>query len=90
MSSWTVSITSRAQDDIRFLDKKIINQILQKLIWLEKNFDSVVPMRLIGNMSDYNKLKVGDYRIIYGFNSKRKIIYIYKIGHRSKIYKKIT
>jgi mRNA interferase RelE/StbE len=87
MSEWTLSITFKAQNDIRNLDNKIIKQIIDKLSWLEKNFDSIIPIRLVGNMSEYNKLRLGDYRIIYGFNFRRKIIHIYRIGHRSKIYK---
>ena len=88
MSKWTLSITHKAQNDIRNLDNKIVKQIIDKLSWLERNFDSIIPIRLVGNMSEYNKLRLGDYRIIYGFNFNRKIIHIYRIGHRSKIYKK--
>ena len=38
------------------------------------------------NLKGYRKMRVGDYRIIYRIQGKE--IFILKIGHRKKVYKK--
>jgi len=60
--------------------------LLKKLNWLVENFDNVTPIKLTANLSDFFKLRVGDYRIIYTFNNHLKIITVHKIGHRREIY----
>lgn len=88
MSLWTLSIKPRAERDLACIDSAIVEQVLEKLHWLERNFDSVVPRRLSADLSDSFKLRVGDYRVIYDFNRRNSIIYVYRIEHRSKVYKK--
>lgn len=60
MRLWTLAIRPQAQRDIRNLDKRIAEQVLEKLEWLERNFDAVIPLRLSGNCSEFYKLRVGD------------------------------
>jgi mRNA interferase RelE/StbE len=33
------------------------------------------------------RLRVGDYRVIYGLEQERRQIIIYAVGHRREIYK---
>ncbi len=42
------------------------------------------PLR--GSLKPYWSLRVGDYRIIYTI--KKKVVTVFIIGHRSKVYKK--
>lgn len=88
MLRWTLSVSPRAQKDLITIDRKIAEQILVKLSWLENNFNSIIPRRLSGDLSDSFKLRVGDYRVIYEINTRRSIIYVYRIEHRSKVYRK--
>ncbi|WP_245911981.1 type II toxin-antitoxin system RelE family toxin [Brunnivagina elsteri] len=37
-------------------------------------------------MSGFFKLRVGDYRVIYTFNTEIQLMTIHKIGHRRDIY----
>ena len=88
MFRWTLSIKTTAQKDIVRLGEASCKQVITKLSWLEKNIDSIIPARLSGNMSDFYKLRVGDYRVIYDFNMRRLIINVYRVEHRSRVYKK--
>lgn len=88
MRKWTISITPKAQKDLSILDKKIAEQVLGKLSWLENNFTEIIPQRLSGDLKNYYKLRVGDYRIIYDFNVSNFIVHIFRIGHRSRVYNK--
>lgn len=41
---------------------------------------------MTGHLAGFFKLRVGDYRVIYDFNTDEKIITIDRIGHRREIY----
>ena len=88
MSLWALSISPKAQKDIASLDKEIAGRILEKLEWLEENINSIAPQRLSANLAHSYKLRVGDYRIVYDLNRRFSIIYVDKVEHRSKIYRK--
>lgn len=59
---------------------------------IKKNIDSLAadPFRgkkLLGELSDFRSLRVGDYRILYVVIQKRVLIQVVKIGHRREIYR---
>jgi len=74
-----------ALKDIENLDNIIAKRILEKVLWLEKNFSTVVPERLHRNLKDLYKLRIGDYRVVYAL--RKDTITIYAVGHRGNIYK---
>ena len=47
----------------------------------------LVGIKLEGQLSDYYKLRVGDYRIIYYFEPKKNLIVVVKLEHRQGVYK---
>jgi len=77
--------TEGATEDLEKLDKSIARRILRRLAWLSKNFQSIVPEPLTGELKGTFKLRIGDWRAVYTVEGK--IIVIQFIGHRSEIYK---
>ena len=69
------------------LDKSIASRIVTKIKWLAENLDDIKLESLSGEFSHLFKLRIGDYRVLYGFNKPDKMIIIHLIGHRSEIYK---
>jgi len=47
----------------------------------------VSGIKLHGELKDYYKYRVGDYRVIYRFNQKESLVQILKIEHRQGVYK---
>ncbi|MBI2631037.1 type II toxin-antitoxin system RelE/ParE family toxin [Candidatus Nomurabacteria bacterium] len=88
MPNWSVEFTSEAEKDLAGLDRGIRLRIIEKLEWLEKNFDATLPSILTADFRDYFKLRVGDWRVFYQVDWGRNLIIIRYIGHRSKSYKK--
>ncbi|MBF2049492.1 MAG: type II toxin-antitoxin system RelE family toxin [Leptolyngbya sp. IPPAS B-1204] len=39
-----------------------------------------------GDLSDFYKLRIGDYRVIYDLDSPSQTIVIMRVGHRREIY----
>ena len=88
MSEWSVEFSSEADKDFSDLDNSVQKRIVEKLNWLENNFNEVSPVILTADFRDYFKLRVVDWRVFYQVNWYRNIISIRYIDHRSKAYKK--
>ena len=88
MSEWSVEFTAEADKDLSFLDKPVQKRLIEKVDWLEKNFNNILPTVLTADFRDYFKLRVGDWRVFYQVDWYRNIITIKYIDHRSKAYKK--
>ena len=77
--------TEGATKDLERLDKPIARRILRRLAWVSKNFQSIVPEPLTGELKGTFKLRIGNWRAVYTVEGK--VIVIQFIGHRSEIYK---
>ena len=77
--------TEGALKDLEKLDKPIARRVLRRLTWLSKNFQSIVPEPLAGELKGTFKLRVGDWRAVYTIEGETIVIQF--IGHRSEIYR---
>ena len=77
--------TEGATKDLEKLDRPIARRILRRLTWVSKNFDSIVPEPLAGELKGTFKLRIGDWRAVYTMEGKT--IVIQSIAHRSDIYR---
>ena len=57
--------TEGAIKDLERLDKPVARRILRRLAWLSKNFQSIVPEPLTGELKGTFKLRIGDWRAVY-------------------------
>ncbi len=74
-----------AKEDLEKLDSPVKNRVLKKISWFAENLEHLTPKSLSGKYSNLYKLRVGDWRVIYDFESGSKMT-IRFIGHRSDIY----
>lgn len=61
-------------------------RIISKINWLAEKFEQITPQPLTADFSGFYKLRIGDYRVIYEFNTEERMLFIDKVGHRSEIY----
>lgn len=78
---------------IKELDKLDNNQRLIILSWIEKNLVNTEYPRqhgesLKGNLREYWRYRVGDFRLISTIDDEKIIIHITRIAHRRQIYKR--
>ena len=72
------------------LDAAVGASIERKIIWLAVNADAVMHRRLVGMPDDLEglcKLRVGDYRVLYWVYHDQKLIRLYRVQHRSEVYR---
>jgi mRNA interferase RelE/StbE len=65
--------------------KNIQKRIGEALLILKEN--PISGIKLHGELTNYFKYRLGDYRIVYRFDNKTKNIYILKIEHRQGVYR---
>ena len=80
-----VEWSEEAIRDLEKLDKPIARRILKKVTWFSKNFQSIVPEPLTGELKGTFKLRVGDWRAAYTVEGG--VVVIQSVGHRGGIYR---
>ena len=81
-----ILLSSRAQKDYKALSKQMkkrVKEILLELSEGDRHLD-VKKLKGVEGREDLNRLRVGDYRIIY--YPEKKVIKIIRIDRRDKIY----
>lgn len=89
MNGWEFKITREAELDLGKLDSEVKKRVTEKLHWLIKNFEYITPLPLGESLKGFFKLRVGDWRIVYDFDTTIKIVTVHAIDRRDKIYKKL-
>ena len=84
---YKVILDKKVLKDLKKIDKKeqikIIDTIENKLA-----NNPFIGKKLIENLSEFYKYRVGNYRIIYSIFQEIVEIEIIKIGHRKDVYEK--
>ena len=82
-------ITSEFEKEFKKLDQSIQRIILK---WIKKNIMRIDDSRafgkvLTGNLKEYWRYRIGDYRLIVDIQDEKFVIIGIHIGHRKDIYK---
>ncbi len=81
--SYNVIWSQRSEKDLKMLDSNIRNRIVSKVEYIKEQPFSHVK-RLAG--IPLYSLRAGDYRVIMDIKNKQMLIFVIKLGHRSRIY----
>ncbi len=85
MPAKTFFVAKKADKQLTRLPLKVHIRITHALRQLKQN--PLAGTKLGGELADSYKFRVGDYRIIYKFDSKESKVDIVKIEHRQGVYK---
>lgn len=83
---YSVEFETQAINDLEVLDRSVRDRILKKINWLAKTLDQITPQALTGNLADFFKLRIGDYRVLYDFSREAQTITIIRVRHRRDVY----
>lgn len=83
---YKIRIKRSAQKDLDDFDDKTYIRIDAKILNLKDNPFPREAKKLKGGRNRY-RIRQGDYRILYDINKKDKIILIYRIKRRSRVYR---
>lgn len=82
---YKIEILSSADKNLRRINSKDREKIALGINKLSNNPRPQASKKLKG--SDYYRLRIGDYRVIYLIKEKQLIVIIVRIGHRREIYR---
>ena len=88
--AYRVEVGPRDSIQLEKLNATVLSAVERKIIWLAQNAAVMVHRRLVGMPEDLSglcKLRVGDWRILYWIYHAEKIVRIYRIQHRSEVYR---
>jgi mRNA interferase RelE/StbE len=81
--TYKVIFSQDAEKDLDLLDRKNRTRIIKKLDHIKGHPLDYVK-HLVG--IPLYSLRVGDYRVIMDIKTKEILIFVIKVGHRSKVY----
>jgi mRNA interferase RelE/StbE len=87
--AWTIELTDAAFRQLEQLDRaaaRRIRKFLHERIAPMENPRSI-GQALHGQLGDYWKYRVGDYRLIATIEDDRLVILVAHIGHRREVYR---
>ena len=84
---YDVVFSDRAQSDVRRLDRATAQRVIGKLQWLAENFEATKLTALTGPDQGRFRLRVGDYRVVYAVDRKKREIEVYRVRHRREVYR---
>jgi mRNA interferase RelE/StbE len=89
--AYRVVVLPSAEADIENLDPEVRRRILRRIVWLGESASRMVHHQLTNMPDDLNglcRLRIGDYRILYWVHHQQLTVKIYRIGHRSEVYRR--
>ena len=86
--TYQVRFLDDAIRDLARLDKSIARRIIERVRWLAENVETARLETLTGELADFHKLRVGDYRVIDLILHDEQTLVVNAVGHRREIYRK--
>ncbi len=71
---YKIEVIAEARRSLAKLDREIARRITRKLLWLAHNALDIEPAGLSGSLAGKNKLREGDFRVIYEINRDDEMI----------------
>ncbi|GEM_PF-323628 len=92
---WTIKFHKNAKKFLRNLEERKRNRILHRLKELRESLSKgVIPWKrlhirkLRGEWEGYLRMRVGEIRIIFEVDIRNKVLWIYHIHYREKVYQR--
>jgi mRNA interferase RelE/StbE len=82
---YEVTITARAERDLRRLDRAIKNRVVKAILELASNPRPAGCLK-VKSEEDVWRIRVGDWRIGYRVGDASQEVLIIRVGHRREFY----
>ena len=88
MSRFSIELKSSARKSLEKLEVKDRLRVYAAIELLSENPRPPFSVQIRG--TEFLRVRVGDYRILYSINTGRLVILIIDIGHRREIYRDVN
>ncbi len=85
--AYTVKTTNSADKDLAALPRDVLLRVDAALLALADGPRPHGVVKLKGTKGDRWRVRVGDYRVLYAIDDRRKLVEIARILHRREAYR---
>lgn len=85
-NNYKLLYTNKAYKEVKKLDPDVQRRIIEAVEDLQRDPRPQNSKQLSGELSDYRRLRTGDYRVIYQIKDEQLEIIVIRAGHRKDIY----
>lgn len=85
---YNIEISPSASKSLKHLEKSnknVCERLIKAIDQLKTN--PFLGKKLLGELSNFRSLRVGEYRVLYLVIEKMVLIQVVKIAHRKEVYK---
>jgi mRNA interferase RelE/StbE len=86
MASYELIFKPSVHKDLRSLPKSLVARVLQRIEQLQDDPFPRQASRLSGTEQLY-RIRVGEYRIVYGVDKETRQVTIHHVRHRREVYR---
>jgi mRNA interferase RelE/StbE len=83
---YEVLIERTAEHDLKSLPPQLFQRLIPHIRSLANNPRPSGCHKLAGSRSDW-RIRIGDYRVIYEVDDRRKCVRIFRVRHRREVYR---
>jgi mRNA interferase RelE/StbE len=84
---WEVRLDREVEKALRRMMPELRQRLLKEIEQLQGNPFPPGREKVRGRKNEW-RLRVGDYRIIYRVDERRRLIEVSEVGHRREVYRK--
>jgi mRNA interferase RelE/StbE len=86
--AWKIEFDPTARRELEKLDKPVSDRILKFLHERVASLENPrqIGERLHGQLRQFWKYRVGDYRLICSLKDDRLVVIVVRVGHRREVY----
>ena len=88
MATYRVVLKPSVEKDLRPLPKSIVARIMKHIEGLSDDPFPDGTAKLAGTEQTY-RIRVGDYRVIYGVDKATKQVTVHYVRHRREVYRRV-
>jgi mRNA interferase RelE/StbE len=85
---YQISFTPRARRDLSSLPKEVQRRLDVRILALSENPRPPGSKKLSGE-EDLYRIRLGDYRVIYGVYEEQLLVLVIKVGPRRDVYRSL-
>lgn len=83
---YEVQLERAAERDLRRLASELYRRIISHVQALSENPRPSGSRKITGSESDW-RIRIGDYRVIYGIDDDAQIVRVMRVRHRREVYR---
>ena len=86
MASYKVIFKPSVEKDLRSLSRSVVTRIFKRIDALKEDPFPRQSVKLTGAEQLY-RVRIGDYRIIYGVDNNNRQVIVHYVRHRKDVYR---